>query len=151
MWTFIIAGALYLIGVAVVLVLRPAFMFTPEGNWKEFGIGQRPDRYTPFPFWMFCLVWAVVAYSIVLLVQKLYGPMESANNNFGRRNNRRNNLVTPLPPPVREIIETPLEDAQDAIEEAVELPKGYYVLNKKATRITGAPKYVYIGPEEPGD
>jgi hypothetical protein len=31
----------------------------------------------------------------------------------------------------------------------VELPKGYYVLNKKATRLSGVPKYVYLGPEEP--
>jgi hypothetical protein len=31
-----------------------------------------------------------------------------------------------------------------------ENPKqGYYVLNRKASRIAGVPKYVYIGEEEP--
>jgi hypothetical protein len=43
----------------------------------------------------------------------------------------------------------------EAVEEAVELPKelakGYYVLNKKASKIAGVPKYVYLGPEEPSD
>jgi hypothetical protein len=34
--------------------------------------------------------------------------------------------------------------------EAVELPKGYYVLNKKATKLSGVPKYVYLGPEPAG-
>jgi hypothetical protein len=31
----------------------------------------------------------------------------------------------------------------------VELPKGYYVLNNKATRLAGVPKYVYLGEEMP--
>ena len=36
-------------------------------------------------------------------------------------------------------------------DSAVELPKGYYVLNKKATRLSGVPKYVYLGPTEPSE
>ena len=32
---------------------------------------------------------------------------------------------------------------------AVELPKGYYMLNKKATKLAGVPKYVYLGTEPP--
>ncbi len=36
-------------------------------------------------------------------------------------------------------------------DSAVELPKGYYVLNKKATRLSGVPKYVYLGPTEPAE
>jgi hypothetical protein len=152
MWTFIIAGALYLIGVGVVLVLRPAFMFTPDGNWKEFGIGQREDRYTPFPFWLFCLTWAIVSYVLVLLLRPLFvssepieveeAPLPSKN----RRNNRANKTkMPPLPPPVE------LEDGDGEGEDAVELPKGYYVLNKKATKLSGVPKYVYLGPEEPSE
>ena len=128
MWAFIIAGAVYLIGVAAVLVLRPSFMFTPDGNWKEFGIGKREDRYTPFPFWMFCLTWALVAYVIVVMLM----PSE-AQNSKGRNvanSEFEQNIYNGGP---------------------VELPKGYYVLNKKATKLSGVPKYVYLGPEEPSD
>lgn len=154
MWTFIIAGAVYLIGVGVVLVLRPAFMFTPDGNWKEFGIGQRDDRYTPFPFWLFCLTWGLVSYTLVLLLRPFftstddYEPVNMPRNNTrlnNRPNNRPNNRRKPEPEP-----EVELEDGGEG-EEGVELPKGYYVLNKKATKLSGVPKYVYLGPEEPAD
>jgi hypothetical protein len=153
MWTFIIAGAMYLIGVGVVLVLRPAFMFTPDGNWKEFGIGQRDDRYTPFPFWLFCLTWALVSYVVVLLLKPLIVPgddIEVVNTprvNNRRANNRPNNRRRPVEEPPADL-EPELEGNATA-EEGVELPKGYYVLNKKATKLSGVPKYVYLGPEEP--
>jgi hypothetical protein len=150
MWTFIIAGALYLIGVGVVLVLRPAFMFTPDGNWKEFGIGQRDDRYTPFPFWLFCLTWALLSYVLVLLLRPVFMsstediPVNNTTKLNNRPNNRRNNNR-------RKVIEEPEPELEvDAeADSAVELPKGYYVLNKKATKLSGVPKYVYLGPEEP--
>jgi len=104
-------------------------MFTPEGDWKEFGIGQREDRYTPFPFWLFCLVWAILSYLLVMMI------MNSANGN------RVNDVELP----------------EDAVSQKgpvdlpgpVELPKGYYVLNKRATKLSGVPKYVYLGTEEP--
>jgi hypothetical protein len=153
MWTFIIAGALYLIGVGVVLVLRPAFMFTPDGNWKEFGIGQREDRYTPFPFWLFCLTWAILSYVIVLLLRPLFEsptediPMNTTPKPNNRSNNRRNNRRKVIEEP--ELEPEPELEMDAEAEEAVELPKGYYVLNKKATKLSGVPKYVYLGPEEP--
>jgi hypothetical protein len=153
MWTFALAGSIYLVGVGIVLWIKPSLMFTPDGDWKEFGIGQREDRYTPFPFWLFCLSWAIVAYFLVLLVEPYLFP-EVSRNAY---------KVAPLPPPVEEnlvnsrkrnnrrrIVE---EDVGDDLEvdEAMELPKGYYVLNKKATRLSGVPKYVYLGPEEPSE
>jgi hypothetical protein len=52
----------YLAGIAAVLFLRPALMFDREGRWKEFGL--RRDDATAFPFWLFCIVWAVVSYCI---------------------------------------------------------------------------------------
>jgi hypothetical protein len=45
-----------------------------------------------------------------------------------------------------------VEDSDLVFDDEVEpevLPKGYYVLNKKASRLAGAPKYVYLGEEEP--
>ena len=147
MWAFIISGALYLVGVAVALVVKPSFMFAPDGTWKEFGIGQDPKRYTVFPFWLFCLVWAVIAYIIVLLILPLMTDMEQLNsepvytpkNNVNKRSKK--NVVT-----------TQAEDSDLVFDDEMEpvgLPKGYYVLNKKASRIAGTPKYVYLGEEEP--
>ena len=145
--TFSLAGSLYLVGVGLVLLAKPSLMFSPDGDWKEFGIGQDQQRYTPFPFWLFCLVWALVAYFIIVSMEpQIFGsganaltplPLAAAAinaYNVPRRNNgsnRKNNVS---------------DSDSDA---GVELPKGYYVLNKKATRLSGVPKYVYLGPEEP--
>ena len=126
MWTFVFAGALYLVGVAVVLVIRPALMFDASGNWLEFGIGKTA-QHTPFPFWLFCLVWALVSYVIVLVAIRVWTrPLAAA---------------APLVPLA------PLDEA--VMDETVELPKGYYMLNKKATKLAGVPKYVYLGTEPP--
>lgn len=145
MWTFIFAGAVYLVGVAVVLVLRPTYMFDASGNWLEFGIGKPANKFTPFPFWMFCLTWALVSYVIVLIACRFAYPglggaalalapalaPTSASTN-----------ILPLTP-------VPKAAAAAAVESAVELPKGYYVLNRKATKLSGTPKYVYLGAEAP--
>jgi hypothetical protein len=142
MWTFIFSGIVYLVGVAVVLVLRPAFMFDASGNWLEFGIGKPADKFTPFPFWMFCLTWALVSYAIVLVTCKFAFP--------GSMSPVAMPSLPPLvagPTPVLE--PTPLSHAAAAVHAAVELPKGYYVLNRKATKLSGTPKYVYLGTEEP--
>jgi hypothetical protein len=168
MMTFAIAGSIYLVGVGIVLFIKPSLMFTPDGDWKEFGIGQREDRYTPFPFWLFCLSWAILAYFLVLLVKPYVFPQNSKNayrveplpppeledmTNFKKRNNRRRNVedleTLSTPRSKRGNTDEFVEDLD--VDEAMELPKGYYVLNKKATRLSGVPKYVYLGPEEPAN
>ena len=141
MWTFIFAGALYLVGVAVVLVLRPAFMFDASGNWLEFGIGKPANKFTPFPFWMFCLTWALVSYAIVLIACKFAYPGSETATVAATAAAA---AVTPLTPVPRNVAQT-----SAAVESAIELPKGYYVLNRKATKLSGTPKYVYLGTEEP--
>ena len=148
MWTFMIAGIVYLIGIAIILITKPSLMFTPDGDWKEFGIGQLDTRYTPFPFWMFCLVWAMVSYVLVLLFESVYTKRNSNINiltsdsknvtSVSKKINRKNNYSD----------QSVLEEGDGELDlEAVELPKGYYVLNKKATKLSGVPKYVYLGPE----
>jgi hypothetical protein len=122
MWAFLIAGIVYLIGIAVLLAIRPSYMFTPDGLWKEFGI-EKGDEYTMCPFWLFCIVWALVSYFLVIAVYKEDGDLP-----LPIINNRRAELDMSKP---------------------VELPKGYYVLNNKATRLAGVPKYVYLGEEAP--
>jgi hypothetical protein len=141
MWTFIFAGVLYLTGVAVILVLKPQFMFTPDGNWKEFGIGKNEARYTPFTFWLFCLVWAFVSYMIVLLLTPLFEKPSYEEIPYPRNVRRRN-----VPPRLEEDSDLVFDDELPA---AKELPKGYYVLNRKASKLAGVPKYVYLGEEEP--
>jgi hypothetical protein len=144
MITFIFAGAVYLVGVAVVLVLRPAFMFDASGNWLEFGIGKPANKFTPFPFWMFCLTWALVSYAIVLIACRYAYPGTESDMMLPTMTTAAAatvaaNSLTPVPRNV----------AQAAVTSAVELPKGYYVLNRKATKLSGTPKYVYLGAEEP--
>jgi hypothetical protein len=125
MWAFLIAGIVYLIGISIVLAIRPSYMFTPDGLWKEFGI-EKGDEYTLCPFWLFCIVWAIVSYFLVITVYKEDADIPAMNI----RNNSRQNTLGDMTQPV-------------------ELPKGYYVLNNKATRLAGVPKYVYLGEEAP--
>jgi len=142
MWTFIVSGALYLVGVAVVLVLKPSFMFTPDGNWKEFGIGQSEARYTTFPFWLFCLLWAVLSYVIVLLTLPLLIDTNPVDVDSYPEPVYRNNKK----PRNKKVEESDLV-FDDEVEPVQTLPKGYYVLNKKASRLAGTPKYVFISEE----
>ena len=128
MWVFLKAGILYMLGVAVVLFLKPTIMFTPDGTWKEFGIGKGTEEYTTFPFWMFCLVWAFLAFTIIVFLEPSASFASSASS--------------ALRASAQPYVET--HDLNQP-----ELPKGYYVLNKKATALSGVPKYVYLGPEEP--
>lgn len=143
MWAFIVSGALYLVGVAVILVIKPSIMFTPDGNWKEFGIGQSEARYTTFPFWLFCLLWAVSCYVIVLLTLPLLIDTNPVDTNsypeaVYTQNKKAKN---------RKVVEESDLLFDDEIEPVKTLPKGYYVLNKKASRLAGTPKYVFIAEE----
>jgi hypothetical protein len=144
MLTFIIAGVVYLLGVAVVLFLKPSLMFTPDGQWKEFGIGQNPDRYSPFPFWLFCLVWAIISYLLVILFTSVAEKKQSINMPSFKQSN---NSVKKININQAELDADYARNGDVDLEDTVELPKGYYVLNKKATKLAGVPKYVYIGEE----
>ena len=39
-------------------------MFQEDGSWKEFGISNT-NKYTWFPVWLFCIVWALISFAIV--------------------------------------------------------------------------------------
>ena len=69
---------LYLFGVVVILFLKPSFMFDKNGNWKEFGFNQ-DDRHTWFPFWLFCILWAILSYSIVKFFFKSNVSIQNVN------------------------------------------------------------------------
>ncbi len=111
------------------LVLKPQFMFKEDGRWKEFGIGRDGQYFTPFPFWMFTMVWAIVAYLGTMFVEDaLMVPsdrMTFKRNTATVRNNYQATQVQELVP-------------------------GYYVLNEGSTAKNGVPRYVYLGPS-PGE
>jgi hypothetical protein len=129
---FLYAGLLYLAAIAVILILKPAFMFRPDGTWKEFGIGRNPKNYTPLPLWLYSILAALLSYFVVLLI---------AGGGGGAVSRRRNNNVFTL-----DGDSMPNISAKDV---SPELVPGYYMLNKAASRAAGMPKYVYIGAEAP--
>jgi len=143
MKTLLFSLVLYLLGIAGVLFFRPHLMFHKDGRWKEFGL----EDGTMFPFWLFCIIWAIVSYVLArFIVGEAVVPLASAmiaapmvnesveeiptlNQALGSRN-RRNKPSGP----------------------ATETMKpGYYRLNASALEKTGVPRYVYVGPEEPDD
>lgn len=42
-------------------------MFDEKGNWKEFGFVQN-QKYTWFPFWLFCILWAILSFALINLI-----------------------------------------------------------------------------------
>ena len=121
MKVLLFSSILYLIGVVAVLMFKPELMFTEDGTWKEFGLVNDP-KYTFFPFWLFCIVWALLSFALARIA-------------VGTTSSSKAALVEiPAPPPTKN-----------------NLKKGYYVLNREASEIEGVPRYVYIGAEEPSD
>jgi hypothetical protein len=113
---------LYLAGIAAVLFVRPELMFFRDGRWKEFSVAD--EEGTVFPFWLFCIVWAVASYLVVRVIVSEPAAVVSA--------------MAVSAAPLRE---------EYGEGEPVMRP-GYYRLNAAHSK-KGVPKYVYIGPEEP--
>jgi len=64
MRVLLFSALLYMVGVVVMLFLKPKIMFNEDGSWKEFGL-YNSEKHTWFPVWLFCIVWAIVSYGIV--------------------------------------------------------------------------------------
>lgn len=152
-----LALAIYIVGVAIVMYLRPSIMFHADnGTWKEFGLDNN-QRTTVFPFWMFTITWAFLSYAIAtvsnvfvanVVLRSTSAPSESAFH-------------------LDEDIATPISRAQYTMPEQVvhgeasyrmprapRMPKvpaptqlpGYYLVEPQAS---GVPKFVYFGHEPP--
>ncbi len=130
-------GLLYMTGVMVVLVIQPRLMFTEAGAWKEFGIGRNPNTHTWMPFWLFCILWAILSYAAVRFF-------------IG--------VVSAPPPEEVSLLEEVREvKAKRPLRASLNVPPagfgnmkpGTYVLNQNATRRKGVPQYKYYGAEEP--
>lgn len=142
---------LYLLGMAVVLYLRPALMFKPSGIWKEFGIGTS-EGYTVFPFWMFSIIWAVASYAVVTvssifvssLVMKSDASLNISNNmpvaTPISQATYNTVSVTPTSPVV-----TNTNVMNPSIANISKKVPGYYILEN----LPEGPRYVYWGVDAP--
>jgi hypothetical protein len=138
------SAVLYLFGIAIVLYLRPALMFKHNGQWKEFGV-QGVDT-TYFPFWLFCILWAVLAHGLIRLVYsdadvsvvKSAAAMASLTARI-----HDSSTAASLPPP-------PISDAS-GVEATEEAAPGYYKLDRALMKKKGVPRYIYVGEEKPSD
>ena len=136
----IYSGLLYLIGVSVILAFKPLLMFSKDGKWKEFGIGRSRERYTWMPFWLFTIIWAIISYTIVLIIADRTNSMNVTNST-----NATNESMIDAEDNMEELLN--LTKKSKSINKSIK--KGYYILNTNETMKNGQPKYIYLGPETP--
>lgn len=138
------SGLLYLVGISVVLYFKPTTMFNSDGEWKEFGLGRHPDRYTWLPFWLFAILWAILSYLIVLTLSSSSSPhtplfVDTTELSISQEDIEPENVSTKaLPSSIKKVP-----------SHTGEMKKGYYILDVNETTRRGIPKYIYLGPEAP--
>jgi hypothetical protein len=144
----IYAGLLYLLGISIVLMIKPQLMFSEKGIWKEFGIGRPSATYTWLPFWLFSMIWAILSYLIVLLIASHTGlagvhtptdlpiTTETLDPEYVSRKASSSHSVSGHSVSKKKIAPSDMKD-------------GYYMLDMNETAKRGVPKYIYVGPEAP--
>ncbi len=142
MRTLLLSAILYLLGVAIILFFRPKMMFYEDGRWREFGVGIQEK--TVFPFWLFCILWAVISYLLTNIIVGEYktGYGISAKTPMLKETEPPDDLLMPLP--------SKTKSRAKATEVEGNMKPGYYVLDKRALKERGVPNYIYVG-EEPSD
>jgi hypothetical protein len=126
---------LYLVGVVLVLYLKPTLMFDKSGTWKEFGF-VKDDKRTWFPFWLFCILWAFISFFVVNFFfgeSKTVTSIEVSDST----NENTTNVKTVKP--------------RKKIQSGNDARPGYYMLDKESSEREGFAKYVYLGPNMPSD
>jgi hypothetical protein len=148
------SAVVYLFGVALILYVKPTLMFSNDGQWKEFGTVS--TEHTLFPFWLFCIIWAVSSYLLMLyLLGEETGvalPLSTSAALAAATSASETtpeDLVSVLPTKTkrRKRVEVESESEPEPELNAPKPRSGYYRLNKVATARNGAPKYIYIGNE----
>ena len=140
------SAVLYLAGIAIVLYIRPELMFRRDGRWKEFGVNSLDTTY--FPFWMFCIVWAVVAHAIVrLLITDDEGIVKkvakAAKSVAAAASATGTGLAT--------YVHHPATASAPMPEPTEEAQPGYYKLDDSLMRRKGVPRYIFVGQDKPDD
>jgi hypothetical protein len=157
MFRLVAAGILYLIGISIILTIKPNFMFSEDGAWKEFGIGRNTKTHTWMPFWLFAVLWALVSYilvSIIFMIKGIVDPIQVVSQ--PAKMSEKPIVTDSGVDVIDEVVEVSPEDLE------VQVPKlkksklrskmsdGYYILNKRATELSGGiPKYIYLGRSLP--
>lgn len=138
------AISIYMIGIAVILYLRPKTMFRDDGMWKEFGLQKNA---TVFPFWMFAIVWAVLAYALATLLSMMFASIVLQSSEARVETLNTTNTVRQAFPPTS--IMQPISQAPAVNIPTPEIPKvpGYYILDPYSTN---TPRYIYYGTAPPG-
>jgi len=144
----IYAGLLYLLGISIVLLIKPALMFSEKGIWKEFGMGRPSATYTWLPFWLFSMIWAILSYLIVLLIASHTGlagvhtptdlpvTTETLDPEYVSRTSNSGHSVSGHFVSKKKMAPSDMKN-------------GYYMLDMNETGKRGVPKYIYVGPEAP--
>jgi hypothetical protein len=141
------SAVLYLFGIAMVLYLRPSLMFKHDRSWKEFGLDGVDTTY--FPFWLFCIVWAVGAHALVRLV---YSDKEGHASPLATASATASATVASLTAHMPATSTQPLKNSGPVVPEPTEEAKpGYYKLDDSLMKRKGVPRYIYVGEEKPSD
>ena len=146
----IVAGLIYLTGIAVILIIKPRYMFREDGVWKEFGIGRDPTYFTHVPFWLFAIIWAIMSYTLVAILENaFYGHLMPQGESCPSCPACSIQPDQPSQSSQPKNIKTRNSANSKNMKNNQELTPGYYMLNEGATGRNGVPRYVYLGPEEP--
>ena len=65
-----VAIIIYIILFALINLVKPAFMYNPDGSIKEFGLGFR--KKTIIPIWLISIFLAIIAYFSVMYYTAVY-------------------------------------------------------------------------------
>jgi hypothetical protein len=146
------AGIVYLIVIAIILTIKPAFMFTEDGTWKEFGIGRNPNTHTWMPFWLFAILSALVSYIGIILIFYIFNLNSEDTVPAPIGKSKRMTVLDEVIDVEPEDVEIEVVKPKRRARAAKEMEEGYYVLNRAATEAAGGvPKYIYIGKGLPED
>ena len=143
------ALGIYIVGVALVLYLRPSIMFHPDnGTWKEFGL-DNTHRTTVFPFRMFTIVWAFISYAIATVSNVFVANVVLSSTSGESAFHFDEEVATPISrvryTPPAQITHTEVTPRIPKVAPPTQLP-GYYFVEPQAS---GVPKFVYFGHEPP--
>ena len=148
------AICIYMVGIAIILYLRPKTMFRDDGVWKEFGL-QKDG--TVFPFWMFAIVWAVLAYAFATLLSMLFASIVlQSSEGVGNVASVASVGATGMQPisqaPAINMPTLPTMPTMPNMPNMPNMPRdtkvpGYYILDPYSQ---GAPRYIYYGTAPPG-
>jgi len=143
MRVILLSCLLYLLGVVLILYLKPTLMFNKTGVWKEFGL-TNDEEHTWFPFWLFCILWAFISFFVV-------------NFFFGERTTTvasvtivEENEVIPLEN-INTVKSVKSVKKSSNIQAGNNAKPGYYMLDREGSEREGFPKYVYLGANMPSD